>query len=92
MAEDVGKLLRHQHSDLIHGTAKLQVAQVEAWGEGMAAVLVVSQLILWRKVLLDGASPCSRALSCPRIRHPAGRREVAERAQSSTARMNPAPA
>lgn len=53
VAQDVGELLRHQHSDLIHGAAELQVAQVEARGEGMAAPLVVSQLVLRRKALLD---------------------------------------
>lgn len=57
MAQDVGQPLRHQHSDLIHRAAELQVAQVEARGEGMAAPLVVSQLVLRRKALLDGASP-----------------------------------
>lgn len=53
MAQDVGEPLWHQHSDLIHGAAQLQVAQVEAWGEGMAAPLVVSQLVLGTKALLD---------------------------------------
>lgn len=61
VAQDVGELLWHQHSDLIHGTAQLQVAQVEARGEGMAAPLVISQLVLGTKTLLERASPHSRA-------------------------------
>lgn len=69
MAQDVGELLWHQHSDLIHGTAQLQVAQVEAWGEGVAAPLVISQLVLGTKALLDSASPrrgvCAHATAQP---------------------------
>lgn len=61
MAQDVGELLWHQHSDLIHGTAELQVAQVEACGEGVAAPLVISQLVLGTKALLESAIPHSGA-------------------------------
>lgn len=65
MAQDVGELLRHKHPDLVHSTAELQVAQVEARREGMAAPLVVSQLVLGRQEPLERASLCGRVLSSP---------------------------
>lgn len=65
MAQDVGELLWHQHPDLVHSTAELQVAQVEAWREGMAAPLVVSQLVLGRQALLERASLHGMVLSSP---------------------------
>lgn len=46
VTEDVGQLLRHQGSDLVHGATQLQVAQVQAWGEELPAPSVVRQLLL----------------------------------------------
>lgn len=46
MTQDVGQAFGHQHANLIHGTAELQVAQIKARRESLAAPLMVSQLVL----------------------------------------------
>ena len=46
VTEHVGRALGHQHLDLVHGAAELQVAQVQARGEPVAAAPLVRQDVL----------------------------------------------
>ena len=49
VTEHVGQLLGHQGSDLVHGGAELQVAQVQPRGQLLPAAPVVRQLLLHRR-------------------------------------------
>jgi len=48
VTEHVGGPLGHQHLDLVHGAAELQVAQVQARGQPVGAAALVGQDILPR--------------------------------------------
>ena len=46
VTEHVGRPLGHQHLDLVHGAAELQVAQVQARGEPVGTAPLVPQDVL----------------------------------------------
>ena len=49
VTKHVGELLGHQSSDLVHGGAEFQVAQVQPWRQLLPAAPVVRQLLLRRR-------------------------------------------